>query len=52
MNHTVQADMLDEGQMDECKQVTKILKNKNTEADAHIMGIKVAIKKYTKDLGN
>ena len=46
------ADMLEEKQVDECKEVAKNLKMKNSEAEAHIMGVKVALKKYTKDLGN
>ena len=52
VNHTVMADMLEEGQVEECKEMIKLLKGKNAEADAHLIGVKAAVKRYTKDLGN
>ena len=50
MTATVIADMLEEGQIDECKQSIKMLKDLNHDSDVHIMGCKTAIKKYKEEL--
>ena len=52
VTNTVMADMLEEGQEDECKASAKALRANNQQADSHIMGAKAAIKRYTKQFGN
>ena len=51
LDQIVIADLLDEKDVDECKNIAKILKTKNDEADSHTTGSKLALKKYTKNLG-
>ena len=52
VTQTVMADLLEEGQVEECKASAKALKSNNQQADAHIMGAKAAVKRYTKQFGN
>ena len=52
VTQTVMADLLEEGQVEECKASAKALKSLNQQADSHIMGAKAAIKRYTKQFGN